>query len=512
MKIAKPLLVVLTILFMFIGGIGCTGSNLPQSNSQILATVTPDFETDEIVIQSEPSAPMQYDDPFAYCAAVGTIDQPDTQYTGNKMPETLIRGMVAQGLVTGDAPSEIQQNAIWRCMDNQVWICHFGANLPCLEQANTLETPSFAMEIFCQENPEAENIPTVVTGRATVYEWGCEEEEPKIIRQLFERDPQGFLANFWHELTPNTVSEIEIATPSTAEEDATNTNIASLTLCQTIQDAASKALQKTFTIEEDVPYTDPRSDETVLSCKLTTTGTGNDFSFQGQILFDLIDAFGDWKEDSSYRADSPTSGLAGMTKNNDLMLFQAGWELAADVGCPDNQPISSCDYQPEQQIYLVEITVIEEGDPTAIDKAKTAVYKPVSLEVCQTIQETASQALATTFTIEPSAPFTNPHSRETGLGCRLTTTGTGVDFPEPVVLVLPRAFDDWTEQISYGSGGPMGTSTGLTSDMGLMLISSSWEPDPEVDCPSDQPISACGLEPEQMLYTIQIQIAQEQNK
>jgi hypothetical protein len=43
--------------------------------------------------------------------------------------------------------------------------------------------------------------------------------------------------------------------------------------------------------------------------------------------------------------------------------------------------------------------------------------------------------------------------------------------------------------------------------MGLMLITVGWEPSPEVQCPEDQPISACDLKPEQQLYTVQIQTA-----
>jgi hypothetical protein len=145
---------------------------------------------------------LAYNDPFAYCAAVGTVDAPDARYDGPAMPDVIVQGMVRQGIVTADAPPDFQKNAVWRCMDGQVWICHFGANLPCQEKADTSQVPSGAMRDFCQANPGAEVIPAAVTGRATVYEWRCADGQPQVVRQVFQRDPQGYLADFWVELAP----------------------------------------------------------------------------------------------------------------------------------------------------------------------------------------------------------------------------------------------------------------------------------------------------------------------
>lgn len=143
-----------------------------------------------------------YSDPFAYCAAVGTIDAPDAQYTGPAMPDAVVQGMVDLGIVTADAPPDFQDNAVWRCMDGQVWVCHFGANLPCQEKADTSQEPSAEMQEYCQANPEADVIPAAVTGRATVYEWQCTGGQAEVVRQVFESDAQGYLADFWYELPP----------------------------------------------------------------------------------------------------------------------------------------------------------------------------------------------------------------------------------------------------------------------------------------------------------------------
>lgn len=136
-------------------------------------------------------------------------------------------------------------------------------------------------------------------------------------------------------------------------------------------------------------------------------------------------------------------------------------------------------------------------------------YRPVSLEVCQILQEMATQAVSLSFSLEPSAPFTDPLSGETGQGCTLTATATGLFFSDPftVMVNLVNGFVGWTEQTAYQASGPTGEATGMTRDTGLMLIRVEWTPAPGVQCPPDQPISACDIKPEQKLYTIQIQTA-----
>ena len=146
------------------------------------------------------SAMEIYSDPFAYCAAAANIGAPDARYNGEKMPTAIVEFMVQKGIVTADAPAEIQQNAAWRCMDNNVWVCHFGANLPCLEKGDASKTVTSEMESYCAANPTADVIPANVTGRATVFEWKCKDGKPEAGKQVFNIDAQGFIANFWYEL------------------------------------------------------------------------------------------------------------------------------------------------------------------------------------------------------------------------------------------------------------------------------------------------------------------------
>ena len=104
------------------------------------------------------------------------------------------------GIVTADAPPEFKKNAVWRCANHHVMICHIGANLPCEEKADLSMTPSPEMADFCKANPASDVVPAVVTGRATVYEWKCDKDTPVTAGQVLKVDPQGFLADFWHEL------------------------------------------------------------------------------------------------------------------------------------------------------------------------------------------------------------------------------------------------------------------------------------------------------------------------
>ena len=89
--------------------------------------------------------------------------------------------------------------------------------------------------------------------------------------------------------------------------------------------------------------------------------------------------------------------------------------------------------------------------------------------------------------------------------------GNGTQFtnPQEVVTTLVNSVGlGWSEQPSYAADGPTGSSVGLTRDMGLMLISATWEPVMGAECPADQAISDCNLPPDQIAYSIEIDVAQ----
>ena len=143
-----------------------------------------------------------YNDPFAYCQAVGTIDAPDARYTGPQVPEIIAQGL-RNAFNTPNTPLDIyMRGTFWRCMNGKVYACNVGANLPCGSKANTDRTPTEALVDFCEQNANADVIPMYVTGRETAYEWKCTNGAPEIVRQLVQPDERGFLSNIWYEISP----------------------------------------------------------------------------------------------------------------------------------------------------------------------------------------------------------------------------------------------------------------------------------------------------------------------
>lgn len=143
----------------------------------------------------------------------------------------------------------------------------------------------------------------------------------------------------------------------------------------------------------------------------------------------------------------------------------------------------------------------------AIPAPGSTPYVALPEELCQSFQESAAQALKIPIQIELAAPFMDAMTGEAGQGCALTGSGTGSNFESPAQAagLLKEAFLGFTELPAYQADGPTGTATALSRDSAILIININWQPAPGTDCPTDQPISACKLKPEQKLYTISIQ-------
>lgn len=150
---------------------------------------------------SEPG--KSYDNPFAYCEAVGTIDKPGAEYTGPTVPDSVAEGLKDAFGSPESAPLDIfTRGTYWRCMDGKVYACNVGANLPCYEKADTSREPNEGMANFCKENPDSDFIPMSATGHSTVYEWKCDGTKPVPGKQFAEVDKQGYQKNIWYEINP----------------------------------------------------------------------------------------------------------------------------------------------------------------------------------------------------------------------------------------------------------------------------------------------------------------------
>ncbi len=171
---------------------GCSGQ--PATSAAPLATTAPTIV---------PTAGA-FTDPFAYCAAVGNIDKPDARYTGPQVPDAIINGFKkAAGLESSTEPLDmLQKSTIWRCMDSKVYVCNFGANLPCDSKANTDKTPTQAMNDYCKANPNSDFLPMAVTGHDTVYSWRCTQDTAAVVNQVANVDAAGYIKEIWYPVQP----------------------------------------------------------------------------------------------------------------------------------------------------------------------------------------------------------------------------------------------------------------------------------------------------------------------
>jgi hypothetical protein len=182
---------------------------LPALLALAVTACSPQVITTEMVNLTPTANPTPsqktYDDPFSYCAAVGTLDTPDSRYTGPQLSDEIINGYkTAASLETSPEPMEMfRKTTIWRCMNNQVYACNFGANLPCSSKANIDKTPSPEMDEYCKANQGAEFIPMSVTGHTTIYSWHCVKDIPELLDQIEKVDAAGYLERIWYPIEPS---------------------------------------------------------------------------------------------------------------------------------------------------------------------------------------------------------------------------------------------------------------------------------------------------------------------
>ena len=146
--------------------------------------------------QPEPQA--TYDNPFAYCGAIGTVDQPGAPYVGDPNPTDVFLGLADITDLPPDAPERTETPDFhWRCMDGFVYACTYGPNLPC-GKADLSSRATPEMIDFCAEHFDGTPLPGSLVGHQTIYGWVCRGETPATTHQKYQVDPQGFVVSFWH--------------------------------------------------------------------------------------------------------------------------------------------------------------------------------------------------------------------------------------------------------------------------------------------------------------------------
>jgi len=138
---------------------------------------------------TEPTAPParaastaagSYDDPFAYCRAVGTIDYIDNRYAGPAVTPAIAAALLIP-------PGSARDRVRWRCVSGSVLACtsYLG---PICDMAPTVTE----MREFCERNPNVEQL------LAPSGPWSCVDGRPQLPAEAhWPVDERGFLPMGW---------------------------------------------------------------------------------------------------------------------------------------------------------------------------------------------------------------------------------------------------------------------------------------------------------------------------
>jgi hypothetical protein len=148
-----------------------------------------------------PQALAQVSDARRYCAQIINDD------AIRQLPRSLVLDAIKESPDEASEPNfstsqmskqdidEYARSTVFRCMKGLVFVCNYGANVPCGGRADTTRRMP-EVDRYCRQNPNDERVPMAVTGDYTIYTWACERGKPSItdIEQL---DQRGFGVRFW---------------------------------------------------------------------------------------------------------------------------------------------------------------------------------------------------------------------------------------------------------------------------------------------------------------------------
>jgi len=138
----------------------------------------------------------QGEDPFAYCAANGTVDEPSGSFRPNPVPAVLVP-LIPKAMGLAASAKLPPAGLYWRCMDQAVWVCSIGANLPCATKADRATTNTGA-ENWCKDNPNSDFVPAFATGHDTIYDWSCSNGRAVRGKANATLDRRGYRADIWY--------------------------------------------------------------------------------------------------------------------------------------------------------------------------------------------------------------------------------------------------------------------------------------------------------------------------
>lgn len=137
------------------------------------------------------------------------------------------------------------------------------------------------------------------------------------------------------------------------------------------------------------------------------------------------------------------------------------------------------------------------------------VYQPVDNSICSAVQQSLQPLYPTVnfaVSIEPFADM----SGTSGTACVISGSGTGNDFVGDVGTIagtIGTTLSGYIQDTMYAADGATGTISGYRNGNSLAVVSVEWEPSPNANCPADQPIASCNLQPGDKLYTVLVSMA-----
>lgn len=132
------------------------------------------------IVPARVAAPESYDDPFAYCRAVGTIDYVDNRYAGPAVTPAITQALL---IPAGSARDRVR----WRCVGGEVLACTSYIGPICDMAPTVLE-----MREFCERNPNVEQL------LAPSGTWACIDGTPQLPADAhWPIDKRGFLPQGW---------------------------------------------------------------------------------------------------------------------------------------------------------------------------------------------------------------------------------------------------------------------------------------------------------------------------
>ncbi|MCJ7531049.1 MAG: DUF333 domain-containing protein [Anaerolineales bacterium] len=149
--------------------------------------------------------------------------------------------------------------------------------------------------------------------------------------------------------------------------------------------------------------------------------------------------------------------------------------------------------------------------PTPIAGSATGDLTPLPAFMCSGLAESMKQTLGVYVTTS-QVPFQDIVYGKSGTSCQLKATGSGVNFPDYIATeqslrsMLETA--GWKEDIQYSGGGPNGSVSGYRLENRFCQLYVGWNASADAQC-TGKPITECNLTPEQKLYTITLDCAQE---